>query len=250
MISGPPMPDRRCHRGPHPGDAERFAPARLAGLRQACADLGWLLARGYAAKSSLQLVGDRFALDLRQRQAVARASCAPAEAEARAARRLPLGPLPELWLDGFNVLTTVEAAFAGAVVLGCADGCYRDLASVHGTWRRVVETPPALAHLAGLLAAAGVAQVVLLLDAPVGNSGRLAALVRDLAAAHGWPWRVEVVTDPDRALAQCGRPVATADRAVLDRPVRWVNLAREAVASVPGAWLLDLAAPADMPREA
>lgn len=239
------MPDRLSHRGPHPGDPERFAPARLPVLRQAGADFGWLAAHGYAPKSSLQLVGDRFALDLRQRQAVARASCAPAVAAARMARQLPLGPLPELWVDGFNVLTTIEAAFAGGVVLGCGDGCYRDLASVHGTWRRVVETPLALAHLAGVLAVAGVAQVVLLLDAPVGNSGRLAALVRRLASVHGWPWRVEVVASPDQELARAGVPVATADSAILDRGVAWVNLAREAIATVPGVWLVDLAAPAD-----
>ncbi|HEX6810062.1 MAG TPA: DUF434 domain-containing protein [Planctomycetota bacterium] len=237
------MPDRRSHRGPHPGDPERFGASRLHTLRRACADLGWLLSGGYAANSSLKLVGDRHALDLRQRQAVARASCATTVAAARAARLQSLGPLPELHVDGFNVLTTIEAALAGGVVLGCADGCYRDVASVHGTWRHVVETPAAVEHLATLLAAAGVEQVVLLLDAPVGNSGRLASLVRELTEARGWPWRVEVVTDPDRELAQRDAVVATADSGILDQGVRWVNLAREAVMKLPRAWLVDLGAP-------
>jgi hypothetical protein len=29
----------------------------------------------------------------------------------------------------------VEAALAGGVILACRDGAYRDMASIHGTWR-------------------------------------------------------------------------------------------------------------------
>lgn len=232
------MPDRRRHRGPHPGDAERFAHDRLPDLRLACTHLGWLAGAGYAPKASLQLVGDRFAFDRRQRQAVARASCSPLRARERAGRERPLAACAELWLDGFNVLTTVEAALAGGVVLVCADGCYRDLASVHGTWHRVDETLTAATRIGEVLDAASVRQVVFWLDAPVGNSGRLAALLRELAAARRWPWRVEVVASPDRVLAQDAVPIATADSAVLDHDVRWVNLARQVVATVPAAWLV------------
>jgi hypothetical protein len=47
-------------------------------------------------------------------------------------------------LDGFNVLTTVEAALADGVLLLGRDGCLRDMASMHGSFRRVEETRPAL----------------------------------------------------------------------------------------------------------
>lgn len=235
------MPDRRNHRGPHSGDRERFAPERLADLQRACADLGWLLQQGYAAKAALALVGDRFALDSRQRQAVQRASCAPSAAAARRARELPLAALPELWLDGFNVLTTVEAALAGGAVLRCADGCCRDVASVHGTWRRVHETVLAAARIGEVLAAAGVAQVVWWLDAPVGNSGRLATLLRALAVDRGFAWRIEVVSSPDRELTHARVPIATADSAILDGDVRWVNLACAAVATLPDVFQVPLA---------
>lgn len=242
------MPDRRRHRGPHPGDRERFAPARIGTLRAAVADLAWLSSRGYAASASLQLVGNHFALDSRQRQAVMRATCSTQAALARRARELPLEPLTELWIDGFNVLTTLEAALGGGVVLGCQDGCWRDLASVHGTWRRVVETPAAANALGELLAAAPVASVVFWLDAPVGNSGRLAALLRELASSRGWPWRVATVASPDRILRTSPVPIATADSAVLDSPVRWVNLARTIIERMADVWLVDLggaAAPTD-----
>lgn len=238
------MPDHRRHRGPAPGDRDRFAAAALPALRAACRDLAWLLGRGYAETASLQLVGDRFRLDQRQRQAVRRATCTDEQRTGRRARALNPGLLRDatLWLDGFNVLTTVETAMSGGAVLGCLDGNLRDLASVHGTWRRVDETLAAAALLGTLLEDLGVAAAVWLLDAPVGNSGRLAALLRRLADERAFGWRVELVADPDRVLAATTEPVATADSAILDARVRWFELARHAVARVPDAWIVDLAA--------
>ena len=49
-----------------------------------------------------------------------------------------------LWLDGYNVLTTIEAALAGGVILAARDGAYRDMASMHGSYRKVAETLPGL----------------------------------------------------------------------------------------------------------
>ncbi len=60
------MPDKRTHRGPHPADVKLFAPAAIADLRAALADFSLLLTKGYAEKSSLKLVGDKFSLMERQ----------------------------------------------------------------------------------------------------------------------------------------------------------------------------------------
>jgi hypothetical protein len=237
------MPDRRRHRGPDTGDPLRFAADRLPVLRTAVHELAWLLARGYGDRSALQLVGDHHQLDRRQRQAVRRATCTEAQRRARRARLLRPAELvgARLLIDGFNVLTTVEAALAGGVLLACADGCLRDLASVHGTWRSVDETPTAARRIGDLLARWRVGAAVWLLDRPVGNSGRLAAALRTLATVQRFAWQVEVVDDPDRQLAAATDPIATADSVILDRGGRWIDLARRAVAGVPGAWMLDLA---------
>ena len=58
-----------------------------------------------------------------------------------------------LWLDGYNVLTTIEAALAGGVILAARDGTYRDMASMHGSYRKVAETLPALELLGRTIAA-------------------------------------------------------------------------------------------------
>ena len=185
-----------------------------------------------------------------------------------------------MWLDGYNVLTTIEAALAGGVILAARDGAYRDMASMHGSYRKVAETRPALELLGRTLAALGVSECRWLLDRPVSNSGRLKGIIEELAAARGWPWRVELVPNPDVLLAnpamgmeaacvgvavqhagvavqlppqlssaqlppqQPSPPAvvaATADSAVLDRCPAWFNLARETICRhIPAAMVVEL----------
>jgi len=244
------MPDARRHRGAHPQDAALFGRAAWPALRDATADLSLLLGRGYATPSSTALVGDRYALTKRQRTAVARCAASDETVRARRARELApdalaLDALAEraLWIDGYSVLTTVEAALAGGVVLAARDGCYRDVASVHGSWRRVEETRPAIIAIGEVLARWRPASCRFLLDAPVSNSGRLRGLLLEIAAQHGWRFEVDVVPDPDPILCAGEAVVASADSVVLDRCRAWANLARCAVAAAaPSAWLVDLSA--------
>ena len=238
------MPDRRKHRGPHPDDAELFAPALWPTLRRAADDLCWLLSRGYAQSSARKLVGDRYDLVARQRTAIGRCSCSDAEALRR--RRHQVDPEEvhgrSLWIDGYNVLTTVEAALAGGVILPARDTTYRDMASMHGSYRRVEETQPALALLGQVAAALAVDECVWYLDSPVSNSGRLKGIMQEVAAAEGWPWRVELVRDPDTLLVKTDQIIATADSGILDRCTAWFNLARETVVRhVPQARMVGIA---------
>jgi len=237
------LPDRRSHRGPHPEDARLFGPDAQPALREAAGDLYWLADRGYAAASSLKLVGDRYHLTARQRTAVARCACSEADRARREAHRVGPEQLAgrPLWLDGYNVLTTIEAALSGGVILRARDGTCRDMASMHGSYRKVSETQPALELLGSTLAELGPSQCVWYLDRPVSNSGRLKALMEELAGARGWAWRVELVADPDALLGPCEGIVATADSAILDRCEAWFNLARETILrGVPHARVLEL----------
>lgn len=235
------MPDTRSHRGPHPDDLERFGPKAHEALRQATVDLCWLLNRGYATPSSLKLVGDRYRLCARQRIAVARCACSDAEAARRETHRVDLDRLQgqPLWIDGYNVLTTVEAALAGGVILAARDGTYRDMASMHGSYRKVAETVPALKLVGRLIAAAGALECRWFLDRSVSNSGRLKQIMETVAANENWSWTVVLVDDPDPLLAETPQIVATADSVILDACSVWVNLARETVTrEVPDAWVV------------
>src|SRR5262245_9389316 len=136
------MPDRRQHRGPHPEDAALFAAEHEPALCEAVRDLSWLLTRGYADAAAQKIVGDHFQLAQRQRVAVRRCACSDAARAQRARTRVACTALAglELAVDGFNVITSLEAALAGGVLLRARDGCVRDMASMHGSWKRVHET--------------------------------------------------------------------------------------------------------------
>jgi hypothetical protein len=234
------VPDRRTHRGANPQDRQLFGADLQPLLREAAQDLCWLLSRGYAPAASLQLVGNNFSLTVRQRKALMRACCSDPSLARRAAHRVPLPGRgeAEVWIDGLNVLLTIETALSGGLVIGCRDGCYRDIASVHGTYRRVVETPVAIQLVGRVLSGTSCRW---LLDRPVSNTRRLEALLRDVAAANSWDWRVELHESPDPLLASASALVATADGPVLDRCERWLNLSRIVIDTlVPSAWVVDL----------
>ena len=146
-----------------------------------------------------------------------------------------------LSVDGFNCIVTVEAALAGAVVLLCRDGWHRDVASVHGSYRKVAQTEDAAVLLGESLERAGAGATTWLLDRPVSNSGRLRALLLDVAERRGWRWTVELPNDQDRLLKRGEAVAATSDGGVLDEGPPCCDLAGASVrAGAPGAWLLDL----------
>ncbi len=238
------MPDQRRHRGPHPDDVRLFGPAALPSLQTAAAELSWLLSRGYPQQSSLKLVGDRHGLEARQRLAVARSTCSDEAVARRRRRQADAQSLAGecVHIDGYNVLTTIEAALAGGVLLLARDGTLRDMASMHGSYHKVDETVPALRLIGQTLARFRAAEALWLLDRPVSNSGRLKTIIEELAAQQCWRWSVELVHNPDLELAQSEAIIATADSGILDLCGAWYNLARAVVEEhAAGAWIADLA---------
>ena len=243
------MPDRRSHRGKHPDDEKLFAPKFWDGLRSAVAELSWLLSRRYTPVSALKLVGDRHGLTARQRMAVRRSACADAAYRRRGKTQCSLADCAarRVAVDGYNLLITVESALSGGLVIVGRDGCHRDLAGIHGTYRKVEETIPALELTADCLAEASVGGVDWYLDRPVANSGRLKALLADLLERRGQQlgtaatWNIELASDPDAVLAGYPGPVVTSDSVVLDSCPCWVNLAGDIIRTrVPQAWIVDL----------
>jgi hypothetical protein len=241
------MPDSRRHRGPHPEDAILFRrPEHLRKLYLAAGDLAWLLGRQYAPESALTLVGNRYQLHQRQRRALSRAVAAPAVARARRQRQVAPSALAgeRLQVDALNQIITIEVALAAGLILRGHDGVWRDLASVHRTYRTVLETPKALEAMGQYLASLEVQEVVFLIDAAVSNSGRLANKLRALATTYGWPWQATLVPSADPILQGTTDIVATSDRAILDRALRWFDLAAAVVQHIaPTVWCIDLDAP-------
>jgi len=225
------MPDRRIHRGPHPADEKLFAAKTICDLQSAVADFSLLLTKGYAEKSALKLVGDRFSLTERQRLAIMRSSCSDQQLASRSQRCVAMENLEgqPIVIDGYNVLITIEAAMSGGVIFKGRDGCYRDLASIHGTYRKVTETIPAVQLIGQFLKEIEVAKALWLLDSPVSNSGRLKTLIGELAGKRNWDWEIELLLSPDAQLKKSDLIVASSDSVVLDACKSWSNLATEII---------------------
>jgi len=237
------VPDKRTHRGPHPADEKLFAAGAISNLQSAIVDFSLLLTRGYAVKGALKLVGDRFSLTERQRLAIMRSACSDEQLESRKQRCVALTNLEgqSIAIDGYNVLITVEAAMSGGVIFKGRDGCFRDLASVHGTYRKVTETIPAVELIGQFLREVGAGKALWLLDSPVSNSGRLKTLIGELARKNNWNWEIELLLSPDAELKKTDAVVASSDSVVLDDCRSWVNLATEIIKNkLPYAKVIDL----------
>lgn len=218
-------------RGPDPEDARLFSADALRVLATACDELHWLLDRGYPLAATIALVGNRRALEGRQREALRRVACAEAERAARAAKRVAWGEARgrAVDVDGFNLLITLETAFGGGTVIAGRDGATRDLAGMRGSYRVVGATGAALDAVGRAVAEARPAALRVWLDAPVSNSGRLRALWAERAA--GWRCPVALTLVPDADAAMAGAPLAVScDARVIDGAAAWCDLIGHVIA--------------------
>jgi len=205
-----------------------------------------LLTKGYAEKSTLKLVGDKFSLTQRQRLAVMRCACSDHQLKLRTGNCLPLKDLANqpLAIDGYNILITIEAALSGAAIFKARDGSFKDLAGIHGSYRKVTETIPAIKLIGNFLKEINMGPALWLLDSPVSNSGRLKKMIETIAAEKDYPWHVKLLTNPDTELIKTDSVVVTSDSVILNKCKHWLNLAREIIEQkLPQTWLIDLAQP-------
>ncbi|GAB4396576.1 MAG: DUF434 domain-containing protein [Microscillaceae bacterium] len=219
------MPHQQKHRGQHILDAQLFSEENMRLLREAARDMVYLLNRGFPENATLKLVGDRYRLQQRQRTALMRCVCGDEAQQTRGRKEIEVKDLQgqSVAIDGYNLLITTECALSGGILLYGRDGCYRDLASVHGSYRKVEETLPAIRLMGQALAEIGVSKAFWWLDAPISNSGRLKKMLLAEAQEAGWPWQAELVSNPDKVLAQCTEIVLSSDSWVIENSLHWAN---------------------------
>jgi hypothetical protein len=118
---------------------------------------------------------------------------------------------------------------AGFVFEGL-DGCYRDISSVHGTYRQVQTTQQALIIIGKALQQLQLQQVIWVFDAPVSNSGKLKSSCYAIAARHHFSWEILLEHDPDKYLINSNHLICSSDAWVLNECKAWFNL---------GAWIIN-----------
>lgn len=236
------MPHKQKHRGPQSADARIFHAAYHGILRSAVFDYSFLRTRGYAEDALFKLVGDRYQLTQRQRYAVMRAACGNQSLTYRQTHQLgDVKQAPLLLIDGFNLLITLESALSGGCIFEGRDGCYRDLSSLHASYKRVTETLPAIVLIGQKMAEWHFPPCYWYLDKPVSNSGKLKQYLEAEALKNDWPWHINLVASPDYHLKKSPHPVVSTDSYILDKAAAWVNLGRWLIShAIPQAWVVSL----------
>lgn len=207
------------------------------------ADHSYLLTKGYGANATLELVGNRYRLNKRQRKAVLGMSASDQEVALRQKKALTTDELKgqTVHIDGFNLLILLESALSGAIIFQGRDGLYRDISSVHGSYKRVIKTEEAIRLIATALRELEVGPVQWLLDSPVSNSGRLKTFLLEWGNDLGMDWSVELVYNPDKELASTDAVVISSDSWILNECNRWYNLGRRLIdRHVPDAKMIKL----------
>jgi len=220
--------ETRRSRGKDPHDEKLFGPAKeREKLLLALDDMHYLLTKDYPPRATLALVGNRYRLRQRQILALQGMACSATDIENRKQKEVPEDGIrgKTIYLDGFNIVIILETFLSGGFVFRGLDGCYRDISSVHGSYKRVKQTEDVLINIGKALHQLGPERVIWIFDAPVSNSGRLKTLCYEIAAEHGFAWDIYLDNAPDKFLVAKKRLIVSSDAWVLNGCDAWFNLA-------------------------
>jgi hypothetical protein len=208
------------NRGKEASDDALFGTEKMQfKLKEAVTDMHYFLSRGYGEKSTLALVGNRYRLNARQQQAVRGMSASQKQIDDRKAKEIKSNELEgkEIAIDGFNVLILLESMLSNAYIFKGQDGFFRDLSSVHGTYKKVQQTSQAVEIIAAFFINEKIKKAFWLFDKPVSNSGKLKQMIEETAKKNNFDWEVQLVNNPDKAMAERDWTVLTSDAWILDQ---------------------------------
>lgn len=218
---------KQKNRGKEASDDLIFGNAvEQAKIKDAVADLSYLLTKGYPEKSTLELVGNRYRLTARQQRAVMGMSASDQQVEFRKLHQINSDQLKgkEIVIDGFNVLIILESLLSEAYIFKGKDGFYRDLSSVYGTYKKVQQTSTAIDLIKDFYLENEISNIHWIFDKPVSNSGRLKKIIEEIAATHQLNWTVELDNNPDKKIAESRAVACSSDAWILDRVEMNFNL--------------------------
>ena len=145
-------------RGYVPEDERNFSSEALETMKTASRHISFLINEGYDLKQTITFVGNHFLLSERQRLAIMRSLATESQLRNRKDRQVQLGEAAgkEVWIDGFNIIITLEVMLSNSILLNSMDGTIRDLAALRGTYRLIPETNDAIRLIFTVLQDTGV----------------------------------------------------------------------------------------------
>ena len=187
-------------------------------LKLAVYESYWLLKRGYKKESVINFVSNHYQLLSFEREILQKA------ATLRYKRGVKNLKDKKIFIDGFNILITAEASLAKSLIIKCSDGCYRDLSSVHGSYRFVYETKDAINIILDTLQKLNIKEAVFVFDKNVSNSIKISNLVKEIGKNRDFSVDAVAIEKVDNFLKNSEEIVATCDSAIIKNLKKWFNL--------------------------
>jgi Uncharacterized conserved protein len=216
-------------RGFVPTDERDFNQESLIRLRRAQKDILYLLEQGYPIKNASTFTGNHYMLSERQRLAIVRATAVSSVLKQRREKQLGDQTLGrKVYLDGLNIIISLEVALSKGTLIRCMDTTVRDLAGLRGTYRLIESTEEAIRLIGEKLTALRVEEAVFYLDAPVSNTGRLKQKLLEVLGSFPIKTEVLLVNNADVILEKLEN-VITTDAIILNKCSSWYNLTAEII---------------------
>ncbi|ESU24865.1 hypothetical protein FEDK69T_04180 [Flavobacterium enshiense DK69] len=216
---------KQSNRGKEAKDDVLFGSQARLIFKEALWDLHYLLSRNYSEKNALQTVGTRYKLTQRQIRAIQSMAASEEQLTVVKSKAVSIENLKgkDLVLDGFNVLILLESLFSNAYLFKGLDGCYRDLSSVHGTYKKVSQTSQALDCVAGFYKKHEIGNIIWIFDKPVSNSGRIKKMIEELAVKENLNWCVILENNADQSIIDLQKITVSSDAFIIRNCSQWFN---------------------------
>ena len=217
-------------RGFDKNDSRWFSNKELIRLKKAKEEIEYLINRDYKIEPVVTFVGDRYQFSTRQRDALKRAICTLKKLNIRNSKRLEINEISKgpIYIDGFNLIITLEVALSNGSLIKGSDGNIRDLAGLRGTYKIIDKTEIALKLIGKFLDNYNCKYAKFYLDSPVSNSGNLKYKILEYFKDFNVKVEVELVNNADVILEKLDR-IVSSDAAILDKCISYFNVFEEII---------------------
>lgn len=181
-------------------------------------DIRYLLDRKYPKKSAITYVSNRYGLTKDERNILVRIACEKDISNDRMRKLVSIEFIRDknLFIDGYNVLITVESLILGYPVFLCDDGILKDVRSLFRRYKIGFMTKEALSMIEMITSKYTPKEIVIIFDSQISRSGDLSKMARDIFDKDNC--LVFTSKDTDKEIMENSREgiIATSDGIIID----------------------------------
>ncbi|RLG21516.1 DUF434 domain-containing protein [Methanosarcinales archaeon] len=196
-------------------------------LRKPIEELRFLLDRGYPKSYAVKFISDHHRLHNQYRYILSRVVHSTSTVDVRRRKTVGCDELGGeiLWIDGYNVIITVEHLITGEHLFLCDDGFLRDIKGVFRSYKLTESSKKSVNLILDFIGYIKPEYTYFILDEKISKSGELAGYIRRELKSRGMKGEVKLSDCVDSELKNVKNGiVATADGIIVDAVERVADL--------------------------